>query len=81
MFNGGIHENPAHPSLKGAFTPEAGEVAVDFHETVLEDILRVFRLSRVAKANGIHFRRILFVQLLLHSWVALQASLYYVGIR
>jgi hypothetical protein len=75
MFDCSIDKNAPHPSLKGAFAPEAGKIAVYLDKTILQNILGILGLAGVPQAYGIHFGRVLPVQFLLHARVAFQASL------
>ena len=81
VFDGGIHEDSAHPPFKGAVTPEAFQVAENLHESVLQDILGLIGLRGVAQTNSVHLCGESVVQDFLHPWISSQTSCYQVAFR
>ena len=74
MFDGGVHKNPAHPTLKRTLVPKLVQVAKNFDKAFLQQVLGIVAIACITKANGIHFTGKLAVQGLLHTRVASKRS-------
>jgi hypothetical protein len=70
-----VHDDPAHPTLKTAFSPELVQVPEDFHEAFLQHILRIVAAVGIPQANGEHLVTVVLVQLPLCQPVTIFAPL------